>query len=495
MPSVTSLASAGDPYEQLISQIIRLEREPQFELKDRRNEEKRFKAVLGDFDSKLSELHGQLKSFTDPFASPFEARAATGLDEASAFSVTTTDEAAFGNHAVAVERLASADTRLSKQFQAGGTALRSFFDANGAQTFTLQVASPTEDDPENRVAVDVTVDPAGATDEEILSEIDQAITTTMADAASDDLIKRAERPGASVVKETSGTARLSLRSGETGFAGRLQFTDSADGLLAALEIDTDAVAAGTGGGQVTAVGTSETDSALNSKFTLDGLTLYRSSNQVSDALDGLTLDLKKAGDPEAAFRIAPDAESIKEDVTAFVDKYNGVLSFIQRKGNIDGEAGTRGDFAGERAFTNLRFNMRNDVVRSVPGQPAGGPSALRDLGIEIGRDGTLTLEDEDALVAAIEKDSAAVQRLFAGDDGVATRLENRLDRFVRAGGVIDNREKSVDRSVRRLDNRIQDWEKRLASRQELLRKQFNELRSAINVFQSQQQFIGGFFQF
>lgn len=494
MASITSLASSGDPYEQLISQVIRIEREPQFELRDRRNEEKRFKAVLGDFDSKLSELHGQLKSFTDPFASPFEARAATGLDDAAGFSVAATDDAAFGNHAVEVERLAAADTRISKQLQASGTTLRDFFDQNGAQTFSLQVASPTEDDPENRVAVDVSVDPTGATDEEILGEISGAVTTAMADAASDDRIKRTERPSASVINETSDTARLSLRSGETGFAGRLEFEDSAGGLLAALGVTNDAVAEGTGGGQVTAVGTSETDSQLNSKFTLDGLTLYRSSNQVADALDGLTLDLKKAGEPKAAFSVAPDAESIKEDVTGFIDKYNGVLGFIQRKGNVDGETGARGDFAGERAFTNLRFNMRNDAVRTVPGQPAGSPSSLQNLGIEIQRDGTLKLEDEDALVAAIEKDSAAVQSLFASDDGVATRLEERLNRFVRAGGVIDNREKSVDRSVRRLDNRIERWDERLTSREEILRKQFSELRSAISVFQGQQQFLGGFLQ-
>lgn len=495
MASVTSLASAGDPYEQLVSQIIRLERAPQYKLEDRRNDEKRFKAVLGDFDSKLSELHTQLKSFTDPFASPFAARAASAPGTDAGFSVTATDDAAFGNHAVAVERLASADTRLSKQFQADGATLRGFFDTNGAQTFTLSVAGPTDEDPENRVAVDVTVDPAGTTDEEILDEIGQAITTAMGDAADADLIKRTERAGASVVNETSETARLSLRSGTTGFAGRLQFSDSADGLLAALDVTRDEVAAGTGGGQVTAVGTGETDSALNSKFVLDGLTLYRSSNQVSDALDGLTINLEKAGGPQDTFNVAPDAESIKEEVTAFVDKYNGVLSFIKRKGNVDGEAGTRGDFASERAFTNLRFNMRNDVVRSVPGQPVGAPSALRELGIEIGRDGTLTLEDEDALVAAIEKDATAVQNLFAAEDGVATRLQSRLDRFVRAGGVLDSREDAVDRSISRLDDRIERWEDRLTTRADLLRTQFNELRGVIDTFQSQQQFLGGFLQY
>src|SRR5690625_7943694 len=77
-------------------------------------------------------------------------------------------------------------------------------------------------------------------------------------AVDDGTIKRAEAASVSIVNETSGTARLSLRSASTGYDGRLGFTDSS-GLLAALEVNADAVMDGTGGGQVVAVGSSETE--------------------------------------------------------------------------------------------------------------------------------------------------------------------------------------------------------------------------------------------
>ena len=490
--------NANDPYEQLITQTIRLERAPQQRLEQQRSQQQRFKKVLGDFDSKLSALHGRLKSFTDAFSNPFAGRAAQ--TSAESFGVSASADAATGSHTLQVERLASADVRISERLQAGGTSLRSFFDAQGAQTFSIDVAHPTADDPAARTSISVTVDPAGATDEEILQQIDGAIGAAMDAAVDAGTLKRSERAQASVVNETTGTARLSLRSGQTGYANRLAFTDSAGGLLSRLQITNDAVAEGAGGGQVNAVGTNETDSSLNSKFTLDGLTLYRSTNRVDDAVDGLTLTLNEAGAPAAAFNVAPDAEGIKGEVSSFIEQYNGVLKFIEDKAKVDGETGERGDFAGERTITGLRFGMRSDVARAVPGPAGSDLRTLTDLGLSVERDGTLSLDDEDALLAAVEKDPDAVRRLFAGDEeagteGIATRLLGRVERFTSTGGFIDNREKSIDEGVRRLDTRISDWDDRLSSRENQLRNQYAQLQETIAALEGQQRSISSFFGF
>src|SRR5690606_26141938 len=123
----------------------------------------------------------------------------------------------------------------------------------------ISVAHPTEDDPNNRVSVNVTVDPSGTTDEEILKEINAAINSAMQAAIEAGEISSSERAHASVVNETNSTTRLSLRSAATGFTHRLEFGDSADGLLALLEVNADALQEGPSGGQVTHVGTNEID--------------------------------------------------------------------------------------------------------------------------------------------------------------------------------------------------------------------------------------------
>ncbi len=608
MLSPLSALNANDPYEQLIAQIIRLERQPQQALQARKAEQQRFKDVLGMFDSKLSALHTQLKGFTDTFSNPFSVRAVT-QDEAAAFRASAGASAALGTHTLNIQRLARADHRVSQRLDTNAADLRSFFDANGAQTFSMEVAAPTDADPQRREHISVTVDPTGASNGEILDEIATAIDDAMRTAAEAGTIRSTERVAASVLHETSDTARLSLRSGASGYANRLAFTDSSGGLLALLEVDRQAVVAGAGstpatpasvtgssisgpfqiennnrnldltingatvnaqiakgtyntiddlaaaigdavgndvtvgvdgdtlrfetnatgassslqitggnalgtlglqamaepvygadatqtggdtrGGMMVDVGTSEIDSALNSVFILDGLTHYRSTNSVTDALEGVTVELRQVSEAEESFTVGIDEEAARVEVESFVEKYNEVLDFIFQKSQVDAEAGTRGDFAGERTITGLRYAMRNAVVSPVAGQPAG--FALSDLGLTIKGDGTLELTDPEALTAKVEEDADAVQRLFGNADGLATRLTTRLDTFLGVEGLIDSREGIIDQRIRRLDDRIGGWDERLLRRENQLREQFAHLQEMIASFEGQQQIVSGFF--
>lgn len=484
---------ANDPYEQLISQMIQIERQPQFDMQSQKRAQEFNKAVMSDLDSTLSTLHTRLESFTDLFSNPFDGRTASLATDEKAYSVSATDTSTFGSHTLNVERLATADSRISQQYTSSGTSLRTFFDTNGAQTFSISVLSPTEADANARDSIDVTINPTGTTDEEILGEISSAINTAMTTAVDGETIKDGEKSIASVVKETSGTARLTLRSGKTGYNGRLQFTDSANSLLSQLQINSASVASGTNGGQVVSVGTSETDSLLNSRFVLDGLTLYRDSNQVTDALTGTTINLKQVSSAASEFSIAPDATTITDEVKSFLTQYNDVLSFIQGRSSVDAATGTRGVFAGDTTFTSLRFNMRTDVVQSVTGQPTDGPQAITDLGITIENDGTLTLSDEDALLAAVEKDSDAVKTLFSASDGIANRLKTRLDEYLGVNGIIDNREDAIDDRINRLDDRISNFDFRLQIRENQLRSQFAQLQETVAVVQGQSATISNFF--
>lgn len=484
--------NSGDPYESLISQMVAIERQPQFALRATLSEQKIFKGVLSDFDRSLSELSTVVDSLTDPLSNPFRTRTAT-VPEGAGFATEATDDASPGTHTLTVNRLATNDRRVSKQFAAGGTELRSFFDTNGAQTFSVEVASPTDDEPDRRVPLSVTVEPEGDTDSEILAEIQAAIANAAAAAIEDGTLEAdADAPGTSIVNETSATARLTLQSGGTGFANRLSFTDSADGLLGLLEVNAAGVKSGTGGGQITGVGTSEADSALNAEFELDGLTLFRSSNEVDDALEGVTLSLETTGD-ETSFRVGADAKSTREEVESFIQKYNAALQFMERKTKIDADAGTRGDFSSDASIRGLRFGMRNDLVQSVAGQPPE-LARLTSLGIEIQDNGTLKLVDPEALEAAAERDPSSVQRLFAAEDGgIGTKLRDRLDAFLGGDGILDARKDTADARIKRLDARIAAFDERLEKREEQLRQQFAKLQETLAVLQGQSQAFSSYY--
>jgi len=483
---------ANDPYELLIQQILTVESQPRFDILDKQDVQTRKKDALGTLDSNVSALDTLMTSFTDLFANPFDARTAT-VPENSSFGVTATDDAPQGSHSLQVLRLAGTDTRLSQQYTSTGTSLRSFFDTNGSQTFQINVASPTDLDPLNRVDVAVTVNPTGATDQDIMQEISDAINTAMDDAATAGTIKSTETASSSVVNETSDTTRLSLRSSLTGFENRLQFTDSAGGLLAALDVTNTAIASGTAGGQVTAVGTSELDSMLNSQFTLDGLTMYRSTNQVSDALTGLTLDLKQADTIPTDFSVGTDTDSIKTQLNDFIAKFNDILTFVEGQTQVDGDLGIRADFAGDSLMTGLRFGLRADIAQQVTGQPVGAVTLLSEIGITSNDDGTLELTDTDKLTEALGADPGAVKSLFASSDGFASRIKTRLEAYTGINGLISDRTDVTDDRISRLDDRLATFDERMLKREDQLRAQFASLQQAMALFQGQQQFFGSIF--
>jgi flagellar hook-associated protein 2 len=471
-------------YEPLIQAIVNFERQPQRVLQDQRRDVNRQISALSTLDSRVSALNKMLTDFADPFGSALRGRAVTGGDEAS-YSVSATDDAPPGAHSLDVHRLAQADTRLTRQFARSGTDLRAFFDANGAQTFGIEVAAPTSDDPKARQTINVTVDPDGATDGEILQQIRTAVNDALGQAVEDETITARQRPSLSNVSETSDTARLSLRSAQTGYGGRFSFSDSADGLLALLEIGSDQVASGAGGGQVAAVGTSEETSDLSSSFTLNGLTMYRDTNNVSDALDGLTLTLSKAGTGASSFSVDPDTESIEEQVKSFIKTYNDVISYINEQSKIDADSGFRGTLAGDDLARGLSSRLRTVAIGN---SSAGGElSRLGDLGIEIERDGTLKLADSERLKEIVTQNPESVSVLFGGgENSLGGRLQAQIEGYVGSNGVFSQRKQVNDSRVKRLDDQIDAFDVRMERRENSLRDQYARLQETISQLQSQQ---------
>lgn len=475
-------------YQRLIQRTLQIESQPKVDLENRREQKKNTKSLVSDLDSKLSSLQSQLSTLTDTISSPFEGRSASAEEGTSAFSVSADKTANTGTHSLSVNRLASNDGRVSQTYNSGGSGLRTFFDNNGSQTFSVEVATPTDSNPDARTSIDVTVDPSGSTNEEILGNIQTAVDDALQNAVDNGTISSAERPDVSVVNPTSDTARLSLRSAKTGYQGRLGFSDSGNNLLSELQINANQLADDTQGGELTEVGSDESSSKLTSEFVLDGLTLTRNSNEVTDALDGVTINLDEATGTESSFEVAVDEEGAKSAVQEFIDRFNEVNSFLQDKTEVDPENDKRGALAGDSTFQRLQRQLRNDATRTVSSQP-DALNTLADIGIEASRDGTLELKDEEAFLTALRERQDEVKSLFAASDGVATRLENRVDQFVDTGGIIDSREDSIDNSVDRLDDRIERLEERLERREEQLRDRYAQVQSTIRSLANQQQAI------
>lgn len=142
--------------------------------------------------------------------------------------------------------------------------------------------------------------------------------------------------------------------------------------------------------------------ARDATFTVDGLTIKRPSNRVTDVIDGVTLDLKatvSAGAP-AMINLDRDVASVKEKIKAIVTAYNDLQSIIEAgfdpESKVEGLGGTLvGDVTARRIRDQVRRIMIPDIT------PTGASTALtglRSLGIFIDTDNRMkfaTLKDGD----------------------------------------------------------------------------------------------------
>ncbi len=468
---------------------MRLESQPRNKLSQKRDDLGDRKKVLSDLDSKLSTLKSKADRLTDTITDYFATKK-TASSDSDNITATANANATLGNHSFTVERLASADTRASKQYTDTASSFGSF---TNDQTFSITVAHPLDTDESNRVSISVTVtlDKFSQTDDNVLTDIADAINTAMANAVVADTIENDEVIHASVVMEETGKSRLIFTSNKSGYTNRMEFTDSADLLLQSLEINANVQTSGTSGGYMTLVGTGATDSLLNSKFTMDGLTFYRDSNQVSDTLTGVTLNFLNTFSISETLTVSTDTEKVKEEINGYLDAYNESIQFMKDNGQINPDTKKRGTLANDAMYGQIINELRSQT-NSVVTTSSSTYTSLYSIGIEADNNGKLSIADIEKFTTALESNTQNVSEIFDASDGVATKIESYLDTFVKTGGFIDSSKENIDNSVTQLNDRIDRMDEMLLKRQVQLKAEFAELQDAMTRIANQQSFFSSF---
>ena len=83
------------------------------------------------------------------------------------------------------------------------------------------------------------------------------------------------------------------------------------------------------GGQ--ALGLSETQAAADAQFVVNGVSISKSSNTVSDVISGVTFTLKNQTAAAVTLSIGKDIDSIVKSLKDLVAAYNEVNSFISNQ--------------------------------------------------------------------------------------------------------------------------------------------------------------------
>ncbi len=270
----------------------------------------------------------------------------------------------------------------------------------------------------------------------------------------------------------SAEFRLILTSKETGLAQQMSLSGSA---LAALDL------------------TNELTAANDAAFTFDGFNVARSSNTISDLLDGITLTL--GAQTSATLTISPDntnqAENLKKGLTSVVDAYNAIIDLIDTNQSA---TSTR-----DNAYSTIKSRLRNTMEQSLGDgdiktwldlgvKTAASTKSYNTDGVEYVISGKFKVDD--ALnSAAINDHYQAISDFFTATNGFIATMQTTIDGVQKQGGVISERQNTINHQESVLDQKISREESRLDTRKESLTKQYAALDMYIQHYQQISNFL------
>jgi flagellar hook-associated protein 2 len=434
----TGLGSGLD-INSIVTQLVAAERAGPSALIDRRSSQIQAQiSAYGQLQSAVSALQASLATLST--RTEFQSNAATVADQTIA-TASANGSSVPGNYTLEVDQLASGAQLISNPVASPTTAV-------GTGTLTITVGSSS---------IPVTITSANNT----LPGIAAAINAAGA----------AHGVSASLLTANDGT-RLVLSSATTGAANAVTVTASGgDGGLATLAYDP-----ANSNTQLTLA-----QAAQDAQIKLNGYAYSNASNIVTGAITGVTISLKAktAAGVTTPLTIAVDQSGAQQAVQTFVTSYNTLANAVSQLTSYDPATSTAGPLLGDALTNNLVNQIRSTLNTSVASLRNGPFSTLAEIGIAANPDGTLALNNA-KLSNAFTSNYAAVTQLFAGADGVATRLSSALSSFTTPStGIFAEENSALQQSLSGLTKQQTALGERMAALQSTLLAQYNAMDALV----------------
>jgi flagellar hook-associated protein 2 len=465
MPAIDGLSSGLDTGN-IIKQLMQLERIPQARLQTKQSATESSLGSLRTLNTKFlsmssaatalgAALPGSVPS-NPPKPSPWQLTSASSSDagRTTASAVAGAPASSLTFH---VQQLAAAASSLSNNYagtaapvalnpdpDAGGVALTSFVLTKGSTSTTIDTV-------DGSLAATVTA---------INKEKGLGVTASLVQmvAATD---------------SEPAQYRLQLTSTTTGAGSKVSLKAGATELVPHIAVAGKDAILDLGGGTL----------------------ITRSSNTISDVMEGVTLNLSKADartsgvfdGPPVTISVNKDADGIAAKVQALVDAANAARADAKSLTAMDPVSKAKGRLYGDSMVRGLV-----DEVRGAVADPSG---KVAQAGVNVDRFGVVTF-DKAMFLKALEANPAGVEAAL-GQSGMAGRMLTLGDAVSRGpaadggAGRIGTAITSRESQISSLKSNIESWDSRLAMKEKMLQRQYTSLETALGKAKSQGQWLSG----
>jgi len=363
---ISGLASGLD-WQSLITQLVAVEKKPITLLETNKTALSNKKSTWNELNTNLLSLKaaaGSLSSLTDfNLFTPSATIAGTSSKVEDLLSFAVGSNASEGSYDITINNLAKAQKLRSTTFSSTSAALG----ISGDVTINNRVLS------------------IAATDS--LANIQDKINALNSG-------ENAAGVTASIITVSPGDYRLTLTSKTTGSSGISIDNGSGTDIL------------------TTQLGLTQITAGQDAEIILDGVPITRTTNQISDVISGVTLNL--VGTDERAtvtLNVGRDTDGIKKKIQDFVDSYNKVMSYIATQNTAPASGSTAKPLFGDSSLQTIKSTLRSTIISEVSGLDSN-LDHLSLIGINIDKTGQLSIDD-DTLDGYLKSNFEDVVNLFA----------------------------------------------------------------------------------
>lgn len=464
MPTITSTGvGSGLDVNSIVTSLMALEKRPLTQLQSTASTLQTKLSAFGSLKSQIASLGDVAARLADKASwNPLTADST----DATSVSATAASGAVAAKYRLEVQQLAQSQALASGYFATSATTV-------GTGTLTLETGT----------TVGGVFTPGAA-----LPKLINITAANQTLAGVRDAINAAGAGVTASIVTGSGGARLVL-NGADGAAGsiRLKATDDdtnntdAAGLSA---LAWDPAAAPGAGKNLT-----QTQTAQDAQFTINGVALTSATNKPAGVVEGLTLNFGKVTTQPVDLNVSVQAMAVRKNVNDFVNAYNGLNALLAQQTKSDPGGTARGALSADSTANSVLTSLRGMLHGAVSG--LGSPNSLSTAGIELQRDGSLKLNE--TKIAPLLADPAKLSALFTqaqsgsdtGTRGLALRFKEWASALTGDAGNLASRTSGITRSLD-LNSKAQDAQQDKLTRTEArLRAQYQRLDSNMSALNGQ----------
>lgn len=474
---------SGYDFSGIITGMVQVYKLPENRLNDQKSNLQLQKDAWRDVNSRLLALDNTLTTLKS--ASTWTAATLSSSDQ-TAVTGTAGSSATPGIYTVNVTNTAKAEAVVSAEFTDTtlASALGSYTDSGTFSNWDFQITV-------GGVTKSIYVKNSTANPTPGLGDIRDAINNAGAGVT------------ASLTQTSTGNYRLEVISNKTGSAGPadpITFTDPN------LVLNKMGIVDGTGTAYDRTAGLTDPalggkiQSAANATFTVNGLQYSSAVNTITDAIQGVTLNLLKDSS-QSTITLASDPSVAQKAVQSFVDQYNSVKSFIADKLSYDPDTKKAGDLFGDSMLQGIQSRLRSMIGSEFY---ATDPKLLSDVGIKVvDKEGTLSF-DTAKFNDMLASNPQGVANLFSAPyggitpkndytnkvyEGVANIFHAYIDPLASFAGRINDVQNNIGEQISDVDDRIQGFEERAAAYEERLKLKFANLEGLLSSLNAQSSWL------